>query len=237
MFYFDKINNKKILKSDLIQNAFFTTRESVIKTKEIGIKDIAQKNLEEIKEFLDVKKLIHPNQRHTGNIDIADINKEIYEETDALILTDKNIGIYLNFADCTPLIFYDEEKNIGAISHAGWRGTVEMIGVKTVLRMQNDFGCNLKNIKAIIGPSICASCFEVGYDVYNKLYQTINMPKTDKEKAFADLKEINRIQLEQIGIEQIDVCPYCTSCNNDLFFSYRKEEGTTNRHSAILILK
>ena len=198
MFYFDEINNKKILKSDLINNAFFTTRESVIKTKEDDFIEIAQHNLKEIKEFLGVQKLVHPNQRHTGNVDIACIDKEIYEETDALILTDKNIGIYLNFADCTPLIFYDEEKNIGAISHAGWRGTVEMVGPKTVLKMQNEFNCKIENIKALIGPSICSKCFEVQADVYNKLYGTINMPNLNKEKGYADLKEINKIQLQNM---------------------------------------
>ena len=54
---------------------------------------------------------------------------------------------------------------------------------------------------------------------------------------FVDLKEINRRQLNEAGVEQVDVCPYCTVCDNDMFFSYRKEQATTNRHSAVLKLK
>ena len=56
-------------------------------------------------------------------------------------------------------------------------------------------------------------------------------------KIFVNLKEINKRQLEEIGVKHIDICPYCTSCNNDLFFSYRKEGATTNRHSVIVKLE
>ena len=56
-------------------------------------------------------------------------------------------------------------------------------------------------------------------------------------KIHVNLKEINKRQLEEIGVKQIDICPYCTSCNNDLFFSYRKEGQTTNRHSVIVKLE
>ena len=40
-------------------------------------------------------------------------------------------------------------------------------------------------------------------------------------------------RLNELGF---DVCPYCTVCNNDLFFSYRNENATTNRHSAVIKL-
>ena len=73
-----------------------------------------------------------------------------------------------------------------------------------------------------------------------KLAQSVN--DTDNciipndEKYFVDLKEINRQQLLATGITKIDICDYCTSCANELFFSYRKENGTTKRHSAIVKL-
>jgi hypothetical protein len=53
---------------------------------------------------------------------------------------------------------------------------------------------------------------------------------------YVDLKNINKRQLEEIGVKEIDVCPYCTVHNNDIFYSYRNENGTTNRHSAVLKL-
>ena len=42
-----------------------------------------------------------------------------------------------------------------------------------------------------------------------------------------------RILVHAIGVKDVDICPYCTVCNNDLFYSYRKENGTKNRHHAV----
>ena len=61
-----------------------------------------------------------------------------------------------------------------------------------------------------------------------------------KKEQFENVKnelEENRKQLEEIGVNKIDVCPYCTVCNNDLFFSYRKENATPYRHSAVIKLR
>ena len=147
----------------------------------------------------------------------------------------------MNFADCTPVIIYDKKLNIGAVSHAGWRGTAGKISVLTVRKMVEEFGSKLTDLKAAIGPAISFCCYNVGEDVLEKLLSTISHTEGVWENRngeyFVDLKEINRRQLNEAGVEQVDVCPYCTVCDNDMFFSYRKEQATTNRHSAVLKLK
>lgn len=242
MFYFDNIDGKKILKSDYITNAqaFFTTRETVIKSEEpYGLAQVSEnKNL--IRNYLGVETLISPIQTHSANIAIACGDISDYPETDALILTDKNLAIFLNFADCTPVILYDEEQNIGAIAHAGWRGTAQRIAPLTVEEMINKFNSNPKNIVALIGPAISPCCYNVGEDVFEKLKITVsnfkNLYEVFEDKIHIDLKGINKRQLEEIGVEKIDICPFCTSCDNEYFFSYRKENKTTNRHSGVLRL-
>ena len=143
MFHFETIQNKRILKSDLISKAqaFFTTRESFLLTKEEQQPQTVIENRTQICEYLNipVENLITPEQTHSCNISVAQKNKT-YENTDGLILTDPKLAIYLNFADCTPLIFYDEKQNIGAVSHAGWRGTEQKIGVLTIKKLVNEFG-------------------------------------------------------------------------------------------------
>ena len=237
MFYFEKINDKSILKSDKLDNAFFTTKESFIKTKDEKFFDVVSKNKDDILKYLGVLKIISPSQRHTANIAIADPAQEAYEETDALILTDKNIAISLNFADCTPIVLYDKKNNLGAIAHAGWRGTAQNISGKTVLKIL-ELGASLEDTVALIGPCISKCCYEVDLKVGEELYSSINqkVQNVKNEKCYPDLKEINKIQLQNAGIKNIDVAPYCTVCNNNMFFSYRYENGTTNRHSAILKL-
>ena len=241
MFYPENICGKKVIKSSVLKglNHFFTTRESIIKTKEPDFEKLVEDNRKLFENYLGAK-LIYPSQTHTSNVDIVRVGTENYPETDGLILTNKEQAIFLNFADCTPLIFYDGE--IAAVSHAGWRGTAGIIGVKTVEKMIREFGSNVENIKCAIGPAISFCCYNVGEDVYRQLISTVKNTERLWEirngEIFVDLKGINKRQLVEFGLreENIDVCPYCTVCNNDLFFSYRKENGTTNRHSAVVKL-
>ena len=213
MFYFDKFCGKQILKSDFISQAFFTTREGF---------DFSE---------LHSRRCILPNQVHKDNVEFVDERNE-YPDVDALILTNKEDTIYLKFADCTPLVFYDTYKKIGAIAHAGWRGTVLKIGVKTIEKMQS----NPEDIIAIVGPAIAMCCYEVSEEVKAKLLSTVKNSEGLYRDRNVDLKRINARQLEEIGVNKIDICPYCTSCDNDVFYSYRKENGTDKRHWAVLNL-
>jgi len=183
-----------------------------------------------------------------------------YQNTDALITDQPNIALALNFADCVPILFYDSVQKVIAAAHAGWRGTVAKIGPKTVRKMVGEFSCKPENITAVIGPAIGKCCFEVKEDVLKQLAESINPPNDGgiaippyspvgvstptcyhASNAFsdnhADLKLINKLQLLASGLEKIDVCEYCTSCQNELFFSYRRESGNTARHSAVIMQK
>ncbi len=213
MFYFDNFKGKKVLKSSILEDvtAFFTTRE--------GMPEL---------------EAISPVQTHSDHVEIVDERKE-YPDTDGLILTKLNTVICLKFADCTPLIFYDPKRKIGAVTHAGWRGTAAKIGVKTIKKMV-ECGSAPQDIIAVIGPAIGLCCYEVSPEVRDKLLETVNDTTGLYKNRRVDLKKINARQLEEVGVEKIDICQYCTSCNNDLFYSYRKENGTTERHYALLSL-
>ena len=203
------------MKSDMLTEvtAYFTTRGEV--------------------SFPESKRIIHPTQTHSDHVEIVDERID-YPDTDGLILTNTEDTVYLKFADCTPLIFYDKENKIGAVSHAGWRGTAAKIGVKTINKMSANFGTKPENIVALIGAAISICCYEVSEEVRDTLLATVENPIGLYEGRNVDLKGINAQQLREIGVKNIDVCPYCTSCNNDLFYSYRKENGTKERHLAVL---
>ena len=245
MFYFEKINGKRILKSSLIKGAqaFFTTREICIcdKGKEVNEDEITR-NKKLIADYLGIESqnLVFPTQTHSTNIRLATVSEKDYPDTDGLILKKPDLAIFLNFADCTPVILYDEKQNIGAVSHAGWRGTAGKIAGMTVEKMKNEYNSNPSDIVALIGPAIGFCCYDVGEEVFEKLSASVSdfsgLYEIREGKIFVDLKNINKRQLEETGVECIDVCSYCTVHNNDLFYSYRNENGTTLRHSAVLKL-
>lgn len=245
MFYLEKINDKTVMKTDILDGLthFFTTRECPIKSKEEGMEEIVEENRKMFCETLGItpENLIYPEQRHTDTVDVAEIGKSYYPEADALILTNHEQAVFLNFADCTPLVAYDKKQNIAAVIHAGWKGTVGRIGTKTILRMVEEFGTNIEDVRVAVGPAISVCCYEVKEDVFNMSMVSVEDNKGLYEirdgKIYVNLKEINKRQLEEIGVKHIDICPYCTSCDNNLFYSYRKEGGTANRHSVIVKLE
>ncbi len=230
MFKEKVIDSGKVFYSDLIPELehFFTTRESSLNT---------EKNKKLTAKYLgiDVDSLVAPNQTHSSNVAVARLGMSNYPETDALILTNKEQAVYLRFADCVPVIIYDKKQNIAAISHAGWRGTVARIVPKTIAKMQSD----VSDIYVIIGAAIGSCCYSVGEEVITGIKNSVEDYSRLLKDTFVDLKLTNAQQAIELGIpeSQIDICPFCTSCRNDLFYSYRKENGTTNRHNAVIKLK
>ncbi len=223
MYKVKKINNHNVYYSDMLNiEHFFTTRDLIVK-----------ENLDLIANYLEIDKenILHPHQVHSDNIEFV-VDKKDYPDCDALILDKKNYAIYLNFADCTPVILYDKKRHISAISHAGWRGTALKIAPKTVKKM----GSDPEDIIALIGPCIGFDYFETYDEALMQLKNSVKDTYGLFRDNYADLKGINKRQLEEIGVEAFDVIPFCTVKDNDKFFSYRKENKTKSRHSALVKL-
>lgn len=247
MFYFDDFFGKKVLKSDLLEGVehFFTTRDFILTPGEcVEFQDLATQNRDYLcKNFnIEFKNLITSKQIHSDNIIIADSQTNFYDNCDSLITDIENTALLLNFADCVPIILFDSKNNVASVVHAGWRGTANEIVKKTVLKMIDIFNSEPKFIKAVIGPCIGKCCFSTDKDVFDKLVKD----PVQEESAYSynekqnkyniDLKLLNKKQLLDTGVVEIDVSDYCTSCMSDIFFSYRKESGRTARHSAIIKL-
>lgn len=230
MFYFDKVCGKKVLKSDLLSGLehFFTTRELCLFAKEEDMS--ANRRL--VEEYLGEKTATN-NPVHGVDIAKVEKGKYFYWKTDGLLV--EKGAAYMSFGDCTPLILSFEKGAM--IAHAGWRGTAQEMAKVAVRRIVEEYGILPKDIKVAIGPAICGKCYDVSKDVYDALSLTVqNMEQgfdVHDGKYFVDLKTINKQQLLECGVEQIDVCPYCTACGEKLFYSYRYEK-TGYRHSAVV---
>ena len=202
---------------------------------------------------LNPEKSVFSHQTHTNNVRVVkewDIGKGIvihrdYSGVDALVTDIKGVALITQFADCVPLLFYDPVKQIIASAHAGWRGTVAEIGKKTVEVMVGRFGCNPKDIKAAIGPSIGACCYEVDDPVFLKFDALDYIPKkaifTEKENGryMLDLWTANRLILEKAGIKRKNICvtDLCTCCNSNFFHSHRASGGSRGNLAAVIALK
>lgn len=112
-------------------------------------------------------------QTHTDQIRIVTredrghgvTREKTFFDIDGLLTQEPGVCLVAYFADCVPLFFADPVKKVVGISHSGWKGTLQGIGAKTVQKMVDYYGCEVKNIYAAIGPSICQSCYEVSEDL------------------------------------------------------------------------
>lgn len=165
-----------------------------------------------------------------------------HKKADAIVTNRPNITLFMRFADCVPVFFYDPEKKVVAIAHAGWQGTVKDIVGHTVRNMQDQYGCLPENIFAGIGPSIGPDHYEVNNDVIEHVQnvlgeqsKTVFQPKNGR--YMLDLWKTNQILLERAGIKNIEVAGICTACHMNDWYSHRGEHGITGRFGALLALK
>ena len=151
---------------------------------------------------------------------------------DALVTNVPGMSLMVFSADCIILLLHDPVTgSIGAV-HAGWRGTALDLPAKAVAEMGRLYGARPRDIHVAIGPGIGACCFETHDDVPDALRAAFGsglnfamFPQPDRPGKWAvDLKAVNAWRLTEAGVprEQIDLCPICTACNTDLFWSHRR---------------
>ncbi|QAV26404.1 peptidoglycan editing factor PgeF [Neobacillus thermocopriae] len=159
--------------------------------------------------------------------------------TDGLYTNERQLMLALCFADCVPLYFFSPSKKLIGLAHAGWKGTVHNIAGEMVKRW-NEEGAD--DIYVVIGPSIGRCCYVVDDRVIEFVQKAlVNSPQslyneTSKGQYALDLKEMNKQLLQQAGVpsERIAVSSYCTSCEQSLFFSHRRDGGKTGRMMALI---
>ena len=152
-------------------------------------------------------------------------------EADALISNKPGIALSVRTADCFPILMGDPRNRAIAAVHAGWRGTVQEIVLRTVEAMREKFGSRQQDLVVAIGPGIGPCCFEVGPEVASQFGLS--------GRTKVDLAETIVRQLRRNGgtMGHVATSNLCSRCRADLFESYRRDGAKAGRMvSAIAIL-
>ena len=207
------------------------------------------KNSEDVKRICEeynfnYTDLMYNTQVHGATVRViktSDDKENNGEEADGLLTSLKNVPLLIFTADCVPLVFYDGEKRVVGLAHAGWRGTYDNIAGEIVEILIKDYKCVKENIKVIIGPSVSGDNYEVSYELVEKfaVYNIDNYYKKCREKYYLDLWAINKGLLKCAGIleENITATNFCTVKDNNQFFSYRLDNATAKRIGTFIQLK
>jgi copper oxidase (laccase) domain-containing protein len=169
--------------------------------------------------------------------------------TDGLITNIKNSYLMITGADCFPVMFWDDSKNVIGAAHCGWKGIIGAdhrglnadlrrpdadsrrqksgIAIEMIKRFKRDFSSNPADINVWIGPGIKSCHYYIPQEraeLFSKNYKNHIIERGNQ--LFLDLAGIIKSQLLENGIkpEKITEHPDCTFCEKDKWFSYRRDK-------------
>lgn len=182
---------------------------------------------------------------------------EEFHSADGLVSQQPHQAVWVCTADCTPVLIGDIATGQVSAIHAGWRGTALKIVPQAIGQMQAQ-GSRLENLRIAMGPAIAGAVYQVSEQVAIQVGSTIapvdvqspqealatlrQVPTSpileDPEpgRAKLDVRRVNALQLEQLGIapEQVAIAPDCTYQDPDNFFSYRRQRQKKVQWSGIV---
>lgn len=140
-------------------------------------------------------------------------------EADGQVITEPGSAALVFVADCLPVAVAGPG-GVAAL-HCGWRGLAAGI----VGRGAAAVGAT----HAAIGPGIGPCCYEVGPEVLEAFDRLGGGIASDR---MLDLPEVARRLLAEAGVEEIESAGLCTRCEEELFFSHRRD-GTQDRQAGL----
>lgn len=175
-------------------------------------------------------------QEHTDIVTIVE-RPGFVGESDAMITNIPNIGIVVSTADCGNIYVFDQVKKVIAGIHSGWRGTQKRIVEKTIIKMEEHYKCNPKDLVVYIGTAISKKHFEVKEDVA-KLFEEKYIIYREG-KIFIDLIKMNYEMVLGRGVpkDNIQVSNLCSFNEANLFHSYRRDGKFSGRAFGLIVLR
>jgi len=202
--------------------------------------NIAQ-NLLRLKHHAALSSLPHQAMQvhQTGILWCKGRGKTHTSHADVLLANQAATAVAVRTADCLPILLADPEQGIVAAVHAGWRGTAAGVVQQAIHAMQTH-GAKPGDILASLGPCIGHCCFSTGHDTATALANSITGATKyishQPAEIHADLREINRLQLQSCGIidVHIEASDTCTACDAERFFSFRRDAQLAGRQLAVV---
>jgi len=162
-------------------------------------------------------------------------------KADVLISNDPGVTLFMRFADCVPIFFYDPVHRAIGLVHSGWLGTVRGASVAAVQAMAEAFGTHPEDLCVGIGPAIGPDHYPIGPEVVERVRKAFgssagNHLRIHDGEVYLNLWSANRDLLEREGVKSVEVAELCTACHLEDWYSHRGEGQITGRFGAMIAL-
>jgi polyphenol oxidase len=144
------------------------------------------------------------------------------ERVDGHLTREPGVGLIVLVADCYPVALSDGHQV--AMLHCGWRPLAGGIVEKALERFDSAPA-------AAVGPGIGGCCYEVGDEVL-EVFSGIEGAASGR---MLDLRRVIAAKLAAAGVEEVQHVDRCTSCEPELYFSHRRDNGVTGRQAGIVV--
>lgn len=152
------------------------------------------------------------------------------ERCDGLWTDEPGRGLLLLTADCVPVALARANGTPGlAVLHVGWRGLLAGIVAAGVQALGGG------PVAAAVGPGIGPCHYEVGDEVAAPFRDRFGDDVVVGRNL--DLPEATERALHAVGARTVERVPFCTYCEEELFFSHRRDRGVTGRQGVLAALR
>jgi hypothetical protein len=154
-------------------------------------------------------------------------------EADASFTDQSGVVCAVLTADCLPVLFCGDQGAVIGAAHAGWRGLQVGVIEQTIAAM------NCRDLQVWLGPAIGPAHFEVGDEVREAFVSqnanaSVAFSATQAGKWLADIYQLARIRLANLGVEQVYGGGLCTVSDAQRFYSYRRDGAATGRMASLI---
>ena len=202
--------------------------------------DAVAANRERLKRVTGLDNIVWMEQLHTNTVSVVGAERRGAREpvpaTDAVVTTEKRLGLGVLVADCTPVLLVDVSAGVIAAAHAGRLGARNGI-VRNTVNAMVELGATPASIQVLMGPAASGRNYEVPEEMADDVEKHLPGSKTRTSSGTwgVDVRAGLIRQLMGMGVTAIESDPRCTIEDTD-FFSYRRE-GVTGRQAGVIWLE
>ena len=186
-------------------------------------------NLAIAKDLVSASEISVMNAEHGNKVHVVS-DAGVAKPGDGLITEQAGLALVALAADCVPFGLVDPVNGLIAVGHAGWRGMLANV-MQALVDEFVSTGAQLKHTQAVIGPAICAKCYEVPAE---RVEQFRNV----RPEAIASTRHLDLIagvkSVLATQVTKIHEISGCTLESSDLF-SYRRAAGEPTGRGGLVI--
>jgi len=182
---------------------------------------------------LDLSNVVHAKQVHSAHVALVR-EPGVVDNCDGLITDQPNLTLIIGVADCHTIFLASKDRKVVGVLHAGWRGIVGNTLENAIALVQDEFDYHASEMEIGISPGIGVECYEVGSEVAEQFHP--DALEQQNGRWHANLAAAIELRTKKLGIpsSQIFTAARCTSCESQLWYSYRRDNGDTGRMWGII---